>query len=84
MVPRYPVTLVPEIPTSMKILGGILVAGRVAAAVTGLAGVFHGYRRTGDATGAVVYGLMGYALWPIAIPVMLAQGYGEPAKRPIE
>jgi hypothetical protein len=78
-VPRYPVVLVPEIPTSLKVLGGVLLADRIAAASTGLLGVFHGYRRSG-ASGAAFYGVLGVTVWPLALALMLAQGLGAPAK----
>ena len=38
---------------------------------------YHGYKRTGSLVWAVVYGLAG-RWWPaVAVPVSLAQGFGE-------
>jgi hypothetical protein len=45
------------------------------------AGAYHGYKRTGSSGWAVGYALLAGAFWPIVVPVMLAQGFGEPAKR---
>jgi len=41
---------------------------------------YHGYKRTGSLTWALIYGLAG-RWWPVvAVPVAVAQGFGE--KRP--
>lgn len=79
-IPRYPVILVPHVPWTMKALGAVLLVREVAAAATGLAGVFHGYRRSGNLGGALAWGIIGYTVWPLAIPIMLAQGFGASAK----
>ena len=40
-------------------------------------GAYHGYKRNGDSVGwAIGWALLG-GLWPITIPVMIAQGFGE-------
>lgn len=69
-------------------------AGRVEAAAAampewvkwvsagaGAALTYHGYRRTGSIGWAIVWGLLGSFAFPIAVPVALAQGFGQPAKR---
>lgn len=38
---------------------------------------YHGYKRTGSLIWAVIYGLAGKWLPAVAVPVALAQGYGE-------
>ncbi len=38
---------------------------------------FHGYRRTGSLIWAMVYGLCGRIAPVVAVPVALAQGFGE-------
>lgn len=61
---------------------------RNAAAIYGVlstasmaASVYHGYRRRGTISNALVWGAMG-ALFPVITPaVALAQGFGEPAPR---
>lgn len=45
-----------------------------------LALTYHGYRRTGSLVWALVYGLAGRWVPVVAVPVALAQGFGE--KRP--
>lgn len=47
------------------------------AAVVALA--YHGYRRNESVGWAVVWGLVGGVFWPIAVPIAVAQGYGERA-----
>lgn len=44
------------------------------------AGAYHGYKRTGSVGWAIGYALLGGLFWPITVPVMLAQGFGEKAK----
>lgn len=47
-----------------------------------IAGVYHGYKRNNDSVGwALVWGLLG-GIWPVSIPLMLAQGFGKPIQRP--
>ncbi len=49
----------------------------VKAAITG-AGVYHGYKRTGSVTWALVYGLLA-RLAPVTTgAVVIAQGFGKP------
>jgi hypothetical protein len=38
---------------------------------------FHGYRRTGSIVWALLYGLAGKTLPVAAVPIALAQGYGQ-------
>lgn len=38
---------------------------------------FHGYRRTGSLAWALVYGICGRLAPVVAVPVALAQGFGE-------
>ena len=54
--------------------GGLYALAGTAAT---LAGAYHGYRRHGTVGWAVVWGLLGGAFWPIAMPVAVAQGFGE-------
>lgn len=40
-------------------------------------GAYHGYKRNGDSVGwAIGWALLG-GFWPITIPVMIVQGFGE-------
>jgi len=50
----------------------MLVAG--TASVGALA--YHGYRRNNSIGWALVWGIIGGAFWPLAIPISLAQGFG--------
>lgn len=45
-----------------------------------LALTYHGYKRTGSLVWALIYGLAGRWVPVVAVPVALAQGFGE--KRP--
>lgn len=39
---------------------------------------YHGYRRDGQSVwGAVKWGFFGSIVWPITLPIALAQGYGK-------
>lgn len=38
---------------------------------------FHGYRRTGSIVWALLYGLAGRVVPVAAVPIALAQGYGQ-------
>jgi hypothetical protein len=38
---------------------------------------FHGYRRTGSLVWALIYGLAGRLVPVAAVPIALAQGYGQ-------
>lgn len=42
-----------------------------------LALTYHGYKRTGSLVWALIYGLAGRWAPVVAVPVALAQGYGE-------
>jgi hypothetical protein len=41
---------------------------------------YHGYKRNNSIGWALVWGLLGGIIWPITVPVALAQGYGKPAR----
>ena len=43
----------------------------------GIALTYHGYKRTGSLVWALVYGLAGKLLPTVAVPVSLAQGFGQ-------
>ncbi len=45
--------------------------------VSGIALVYHGYKRTGSIFGALIYGLAGRLVPVVAVPVAMAQGFGE-------
>lgn len=45
--------------------------------VSAIALTFHGYRRTGSLVWALVYGLAGRTVPVAAVPIALAQGFGE-------
>jgi len=54
---------------------------RVGQVVVGTAAIYHGYKRNESVGWALVWGVLGSAFWPVAAPVMLAQGFGKPAKK---
>lgn len=45
--------------------------------ITGVALLYHGYRRTGSLFWGILYGLAGYKAPVVAVPVALAQGFGK-------
>lgn len=45
-------------------------------AISAIALIFHGYRRTDSVFWALVYGMAGRAVPTIAVPIALAQGFG--------
>lgn len=62
----------------MSVLPTIGYVGSLAG--TGL-GAYHGYKRNDDSIGwGVGWALLG-TFWPITLPIMFAQGFGEPKKR---
>jgi hypothetical protein len=43
-----------------------------------IGGAYHGYKRNNGSVGwAIGWAILGSLFWPITIPVMLAQGFGE-------
>ena len=44
---------------------------------SGIALAYHGYRRTGKVTWALIYGLMGRWFPMEAVPIAVAQGFGQ-------
>lgn len=49
----------------------------VASTVATAAGAYHGYKRNDSVGWAILWGLLSGPFWPIAVPVMLAQGFGD-------
>lgn len=45
--------------------------------VTGVALVYHGYKRTGSVLWALIYGALGRVKPLIAAPIAVAQGFGK-------
>jgi hypothetical protein len=54
-----------------------LVTSDAVKTASGIALVYHGYRRTGSIFWALMYGLAGRTAPVVAVPVALAQGYGK-------
>jgi hypothetical protein len=50
--------------------------GYIEQGVT-IAMVYHGYRRTGSILWALLYGLAGKEIPTVALPIALAQGFGQ-------
>lgn len=46
-------------------------------AISAMALVYHGYSRTGSIVWALLYGLAGRLIPTVAVPVAIAQGFGE-------
>lgn len=53
----------------------VMYVGSMAGTV---GGAYHGYKRNNGSIGwAIGWAILGSIFWPITIPVMLAQGFGE-------
>jgi hypothetical protein len=57
-------------------LHDFVTSDTVSTAAT-LAMTYHGYKRTGSLIWALVYGLAGRWVPVVAVPVAMAQGFGE-------
>lgn len=57
----------------------IMAANYVIGSAAGLAGAYHGYKRNESVGWAIGWSLLSSLFWPIAVPVMIAQGFGKPA-----
>jgi hypothetical protein len=62
--------------------GGIVVPPWYVATSTAAtaAGAYHGYKRNHSVGWAIVWALLSGPFWPVAVPVMLAQGFGKPKR----
>lgn len=45
-------------------------------------GAYHGYKRNNSIGWAIGWSLLGGACWPLALPIMFAQGFGAPIANP--
>jgi alcohol dehydrogenase class IV len=52
------------------------IAG-IGAAVGSVAGAYHGYKRNDSVGWAIAWFFLAGWFWPIALPIMFAQGFGE-------
>ena len=60
------------------------VASALFGSAAGVAGAYHGYKRNDSVGWAIGWGALGYLFWPIAVPVMIAQGFGRPAQKTVK
>jgi hypothetical protein len=58
--------------------------GSVAKTAAAVALIYHGYRRNRSLFWALVWGLAGHTVPIVAVPVSLAQGFGQPKPCPTE
>jgi hypothetical protein len=65
----------PGAPTSFNLRGALTSEPVKTAAAIAL--TYHGYRRTGSIIWALLYGLAGRVVPIAAVPISLAQGYGQ-------
>jgi hypothetical protein len=50
-----------------------------AGLATSIAGAYHGYKRNHGSVGwSIGWFIFGGLIWPLALPIMLAEGFGEP------
>jgi hypothetical protein len=54
-----------------------LVSSETVSTASMVALTYHGYKRTGSLIWALVYGLAGRWVPVVAVPVAMAQGFGE-------
>jgi hypothetical protein len=50
---------------------------RAVGLAGGAAGAYHGYKRTGSVGWAILWSFWGSFGAPLAVPIMLAQGFGK-------
>jgi len=62
--------------TTSSTIHDIVTSEGVSTAAT-IALTYHGYKRTGSLVWALIYGLAGRWFPVVAVPVSLAQGFGE-------
>lgn len=54
---------------------------KIVSTAAGMAGAYHGYKRNKGSVGwAVGWTILAGLFWPIAVPIMVAQGFGKPAE----
>lgn len=58
--------------------GALRMINKVAGYAGYMAGAYHGYKRNESVGWAFGWALFGGLIWPLAIPVMFAQGFGKP------
>jgi hypothetical protein len=75
-VKLVPVTA-PKVPAE-DTSGTLHTLNKIAGYAGYLGGAFHGYKRTESVGWAFGWALFGGLIWPLAIPVMFAQGFGKP------
>ncbi len=57
-----------------NVVRGIAAAGGIAGSI---AGAYHGYKRNDSVGWGIAWFFLGGWFWPITIPIMFAQGFGE-------
>jgi hypothetical protein len=65
--------------TSMQLAAPQMTILRVASVAAMGALAYHGYRRTNSWGWALAWGIGGGIVWPIALAVAVAQGFGKSA-----
>ncbi len=67
--------MAPNPPAPLNLHGALTSEPVKTAAAIAL--TYHGYRRTGSIVWALLYGLAGRLVPVAAVPISLAQGYGQ-------
>jgi len=70
----------PQTNAGAKPMEGLRTAGYLIGVASGMAGAYHGYKRNESIGWAIGWGILGSLFWPIAVPIMVAQGFGKPAQ----
>jgi hypothetical protein len=65
--------------TAIQLASPSMMALRVASVAAMGALAYHGYRRSNSWGWALAWGIGGGIVWPIALAVAVAQGFGKPA-----
>ena len=78
--PAMPAVPVPSSSTAIQLATPQMTVLRVASVAAMGALAYHGYRRNSSWGWALAWGIGGGIVWPIALAVAIAQGFGKSAR----
>lgn len=68
-------------PVATDISAPLMMAWRVTGMAAGAALAYHGYRRNNSVGWALAWAVGGGIVWPVALAIAFAQGFGRPSLR---
>jgi hypothetical protein len=77
--PVPPTVAAPPVPPAPAQPSAWQTVSKIGSWAGFLGGAYHGYKRNDSFGWAFGWALFGGAIWPLALPVMFAQGFGKPA-----